>query len=288
MRLRADYPAIDLDGAVVAITGGARGIGRATARAFIARGAKVAIGDLDGAVVDATAAEVGAMGYVLDVTDRASVDNFVSSVERDLGPVDVFVNNAGVMPVIRFLEEDDRVSATTLNVNLWGPINGMRAVLPGMMHRGRGHVVNVASLAGKTHVPGAAVYNASKFGVVGLSLAVRAEVENSGVSVSTILPSGVRTELTSGISAKGGLMVEPETIARAVVDTVHTRRVETAVPRLMGTAVTVANLLPHPVNRLLRKALKDDRGVEAVDAVARQAYLQRVSDQAVGQSVKRG
>ena len=155
------YPRIDLDGAVVAITGGARGIGKATADLFAANGATVCTGDLDGGT------------YIVDVTSRDSFALFVGDVIDRFGRIDVLVNNAGVMPLGDFLSEDNAISATTLDVNVWGLIHGMQLVMPHMIERGSGHVVNVASMAGKLAIPGMAVYNASKFAAVGLSAAVR-------------------------------------------------------------------------------------------------------------------
>lgn len=279
------YPAIDLNGAVVAITGGARGIGRATAAAFLRGGARVAIGDLDLDVARATADELGpgVLAFALDVTDSESFAKFLSDVEAAHGSLDVLVNNAGVMPIAPFLDEPERVSATTMNVNVWGPINGMRLALPGMVARGRGHVVNVASLAGKTYLPGLAVYCASKHAVVGLTATVRAEVAPSGVSVSAVLPSMVKTELSAGIPVPGPAAVEPDDIAAAVVHSVRTRQAEIPVPRWVGTATTVANLLPKPVQRLARKVIKDDRGLAANQSADRAAYLARVDTQAATQ-----
>lgn len=212
------FPAISLEGAVIVITGGGRGIGRATAEAFAAKGAKVCIGDLDLDLVTTTAEEAGAsvIPFQVDVTDKDSFANFLQAVERRVGPIDILVNNAGVMAVGPFLEEPDAKSRAMIEVNLWGPIQGMRLVLPGMLARGRGHIVNVTSMAGKFPIPGAAVYAASKFGAVGLSMVVRDEVAHRGVSVSQVLPTAVRTELISGIPQGNGLpVVSPRTIARA-------------------------------------------------------------------------
>src|SRR3954471_14598721 len=130
------YPKIALRGAVVAVTGGARGIGKATAEEFTSRGSVVCVGDLD--VADMPNA------HVLDVTSRHSFGRFVDAVIARHGHIDVLVNNAGVMPVGDFLCEDDAISRTTMDVNVWGLIHGMRAVMPHMIERGRGHVVNVA------------------------------------------------------------------------------------------------------------------------------------------------
>ena len=140
-----------------------------------------------------------ARAYQADVADAASVKACVERVQSELGPIDVLVNNAGVMPLGDFLTETQATSRTTFEVNVWGLANGMQLVMPHMIERGHGHVVNVASLAGKMAIPGMAVYNASKFAAVGLTAAVRAEYAHTGVSVSAILPSAVRTRLTSGV-----------------------------------------------------------------------------------------
>src|SRR5215213_6473539 len=217
------YPRIAVDDAIVLVTGGARGIGKATSDLFVARGATVCAGDLDGA------------RYTVDVTSRDSFAAFVAAVIDRYGRIDVLVNNAGVMPLGDFVSEDDAISRTTLDVNVWGLIHGMRAVMPHMVERGRGHVVNVASMAGKLAVPGLAVYNASKFAAVGLSAAVRAEYRSSGVSVSAVLPSAVRTRLASGVPLGHGMpTVDADDVARAIVSSVRRRRAEIAVPRYLA------------------------------------------------------
>jgi NAD(P)-dependent dehydrogenase (short-subunit alcohol dehydrogenase family) len=275
-----NYPRIDLDGAVVVVTGGGRGIGRATAELFAARGATVCIGDLDRAVADETAAEIGARAYTVDVTSAESWRRFVDAVLADCDRIDVLVNNAGVMPLGGFLEESDATSRMTMNVNVWGPLHGMRMVLPGMVERGRGHIVNVASMAGKLPVPGMAVYNASKFGAVGLSAAVRAEFAPAGVSVSTILPSAVRTGLSSGVPLGGGMpTVDPEDVAEAIVRTLDHRRAETAVPRYLAGWDLIDAVVPERLLDLGRRLIDDRRALTAVDPVGRADYDRRLARQ---------
>jgi short-subunit dehydrogenase len=267
------YPKIALHGAVVAVTGGARGIGKATADEFTSRGAVVYAGDLD--VADSPNA------HVLDVTSRDSFGAFVDAVIARHGRIDVLVNNAGVMPVGDFLAEDDAISRTTLDVNVWGLIHGMRAVMPHMIERGRGHVVNVASMAGKLAVPGLAVYNASKFAAVGLSAAVRAEYRSSGVSVSTVLPSAVRTRLASGVPLGHGMpTVDADDVARAIVGSVRRRRAEIAVPRYLAGWDLVNAAAPEPVIRLGRRLIGDRRALTSVQHDVRADYEETIAIQA--------
>ncbi|WP_158887787.1 SDR family oxidoreductase [Amycolatopsis anabasis] len=280
---RGRYPAIELDGAVVAVTGGGRGIGRATAEAFAARGATVALGDLDVAVAEEAAKSIGtaARAYPLDVRDRESFGGFADAVLGEFGRIDVLVNNAGVMPLGGFLEEPDALSATTLDVNVWGLIHGLRLVLPGMIARGRGHVVNIASMAGKIPIPGMAVYNASKFAAVGLTAAVRREYAGTGVSVSAVLPSAVRTGLASGVPlGKGMPTVDPEDIAAAVVRSCRTRRAEIPVPGFLAGWDLLAAIVPEPVMSLGRNLIGDNRALTSVDPAGRADYERRVADQA--------
>lgn len=266
---------IALDGAHVVITGGARGIGRATAEAFLARGAKVSLGDLDLAAAKATGAEIGASAHPVDVADRASYDAFVDAAEAEHGPVDVLVNNAGVMPSGAFLDQDPATDRLTLDVNVQGVLNGMRRVLPGMVERRRGHVVNIASLAGKFPVPGLAVYNASKFAVVGLTAATRLEMAEHGVTLSAVLPSAVDTDLASGFDMKPIPKVQPSDIADAVVGSVRHRAAEIAVPRYVGALAATVPLVPVPLMDRVRKVVRGDRALHPDDA-ARAAYTARL------------
>ncbi len=274
------YPPIDPARAVIAVTGGGRGIGLATGRAFAALGSTVCVGDLDGDTAAAAATEFDGLGVQLDVTDRSSYRAFVDEVTGRFGRIEVLVNNAGVMPLGAFLDEDDAISRATMDVNVWGLIHGMRLVLPDMVARGNGHVVNIASMAGKIPFPGMAVYNASKFAAVGLTAAVRRELRGSGVSVSAVLPSAVRTELSSGVRLGGAMpTVDPEDIAAAVVGTCRTRRAETPVPGVLAGWDLLAAVVPEPLMDLGRRLARDDRCLTA-DPAARTSYEERVSRQA--------
>lgn len=267
---------------MVVITGGARGIGAATARLFADRGADVWIGDVDDVVAKETANGIpNAHSGALDVTKPESWAGFLDQVRAESGPVDILINNAGVMPLGGFIEENERTTDLILDVNVRGPLNGARAVLPQMVARGRGHVVNVASMAGKLAVPGMVTYNASKFGAVGLSVALRKEYGNTGVSVSCVLPSAVRTELASGAPlGKGMPTVDPEDVAAAIVRSVDTRRAQISVPGWLAFGWGLVDLfVPEPVERLARRLIDDRRALTSLDLNARGAYIERIERQ---------
>lgn len=268
-------------GQVVAITGAARGIGKATATALIAKGAKVAIGDVDVALAQQTADELGAgaIALPLDVTDRASVDEFVEQTEQRLGPIDVFINNAGIMPTTWFLEEDEASIQRQFAINVMGPIHGMRAVIPRMLDRGRGHVINVASSAGKFPVPGIATYCGTKHAVVGITGAVRGELKDTPVDVSVVMPVIVRTELTDGVpDTRGVKALEPEDVADSIVEAIETRRYEVWCPKSTQAIYKTTALMPLRLNEAIAKITKSDRlMLDALEAPERRTYLERIS-----------
>jgi NADP-dependent 3-hydroxy acid dehydrogenase YdfG len=271
---------VPLRGAVVAITGAARGIGLATAHAFAAQGARVAIGDLDAALAEQAAAQVGggAVGLPLDVTDRASMDAFVAAAEAQLGPLDVLVNNAGIMPIGPFLEESDATARGQFAVNVDGVLHGMKAALPGMLARGRGHIVNVASAAGKAGFPGAASYCGTKHAVVGITEAVRLELRGRGVDFSLVMPAIVNTELTSGVdSARGIKNVEPEDVAAAVIESIQSGRFDVYVPKVLGPLNRANVLLPRRAREAIMRATKGDRAMLDFDPAKRLAYVERTA-----------
>ncbi|MFE3171468.1 SDR family oxidoreductase [Amycolatopsis sp. NPDC059090] len=265
------YPKITLDGASVAITGGGAGIGRAVAKLFASKGARVAIGDLNKAASEETAEMIGGTAHHLDVADRDSFASFVAAAEKAHGPLHVLVNNAGLMPNGGFLELSDATDRLQIDVNLGGVLNGLKLALPGMAERGFGHVVNVASLAGKFPVKGLAVYNATKFAVVGLTAATRLEFADAGVSLTAVLPSAVDTALASGLDMRPIPKVQPEDVARAVVDSVRNRRAEIAVPGYVGALAAAAGITPEPVLNRIRRLVRDDRALHS-DRPERTAY----------------
>jgi NADP-dependent 3-hydroxy acid dehydrogenase YdfG len=269
-----------LAGKVVAITGGARGIGEATARAIVARGGKVAIGDLDVELAQKTAATLGGetIALELDVTRRDSFENFISQVEERLGPLDVLVNNAGIMPIGPFVEEEDATARRMVDINLHGVIFGTKLAIPGMVRRGTGHIVNIASQAGKGGFPGGATYCATKHAVVGLSEAVRAELRDTGVEVSVVMPAVVNTELGSGlVEARGVRVSEPADVADAIVDALEAPRFDVWVPKISASISRVMTLLPRSGREAVARLLKADQVLAGADSNVRAAYEARAA-----------
>jgi len=272
-----------LDGQVVAITGGGRGIGRATAAALIARGARVAIGDLDAPLAEKTASELGSgmIGLPLDVTDRASFSAFLDEVERQLGPLDVLVNNAGIMPVGPFVAESDASAERLVDINVHGVILGSKLAIERFMPRGRGHIVQLASIAGKEGFPGGVTYCATKHAVVGLTEALRAELRGTGIDLHQVLPIGVNTELYSGVSAARGFpTAEPAEVASTIVELLQTGKFELYVPRQVGAITRMQALMPRRLAEAIIRFTKGDQLLLSADPVAREAYEARINGSA--------
>jgi short-subunit dehydrogenase len=267
-----------INGRTVAISGAARGIGYATARALLARGARVVIGDRDvPALREAVATLPGSVtGHPLDVADPESFAAFLDAARRDVGGLDVLINNAGVMPVGHFLDQSEQAIRTAIEVNLCGVLNGSRLVLPEMIERGGGHIVNIASLAGVVPVPGQVVYAGTKFAVVGLSSAMADEFASQGVQVSVVMPPFTRTELIAGTKGSGASRpVEPEVIAKAIVRTLNHPKTHVAVPYPMRFVAPLLSLLGPRTRRRLHRSMGSDRLFLDFDAQARRAYDER-------------
>jgi 3-oxoacyl-[acyl-carrier protein] reductase len=218
---------MELKGRVVLVTGAGRGIGRALAHAFVGAGAKVALlGKTRKNLLDVQKElkDSGASTFVVaaDVADEGAVSRAVAAVEQQLGPVDVLVNNAGIFAAAPVEKMDAVVFDRVLAVNLRGPFLMSRAVLPGMKSKKRGHIVNIASTAGRRGFAGGGAYCASKFGLAGLSEVLLYEARTSNVRVTCVFPSTVSTDLVkkSGMDFKTERAIQPEDVANAVVSLV--------------------------------------------------------------------
>jgi short-subunit dehydrogenase len=270
-----------LTGRVIAVTGAGRGIGRAVAVRLAAAGADVAIGDLDAELAVETAGAIRTrpggrlLGLSLDVTDTHSFGDFLRTVETRLGPIDVLVNNAGIMWVGPFEEEPEDAALRQFDVNLHGVQRGMRLVIPGMRERGRGHVVNIASAASKVAPAGEATYAATKHAVHGYSAAVRAELRGTGVHVSLVMPGVVETELAVGTATGPTRRLTPDQVADAVLDVVLRPRFEVFVPRQVAALTRLAAVLPGRARDALHRLLVPDQLAALSDRSVRAAYEQR-------------
>jgi NADP-dependent 3-hydroxy acid dehydrogenase YdfG len=271
-----------LAGETVAITGAARGIGRATAQACLRQGMRVAIGDVDFAAAEKTAAELGAsvVALPLDVTDRDSYAAFLDGAEQQLGPLDVLINNAGIMQVGRFIDEDDLTARRMVDINIHGVILGMKLALARMIPRDRGHIVNISSQAGKFGAPGGATYSATKHAVVGLTEAVRGELRLMGahIDLSYVMPFVVNTELGSGLGeARGMSNLEPTDVADAIVEALQFGIVDVWVPKSAKRTNVLGVVLPRSLSEGMARAMKADRVLASADLNTRRAYELRAA-----------
>jgi NAD(P)-dependent dehydrogenase (short-subunit alcohol dehydrogenase family) len=271
---------IPITGRAVAVTGGARGIGNAIATSLARRGAGVAIGDVDGDAAERAAAELGgdAVGLRVDVTDRDSFERFLDGARERLGPLDVLVNNAGVMVVGPLADANEAAASRVLDVNVDGVLNGMRLAIPRLRGRGGGQIVNVISGAGWVAPAALATYAASKHAARGLTDAVRDEVRGDGIRVTAVYPMLVQTELAVGTKpARGGRWITPDEVGEAVAAAVERPRDEVFIPRWVAGVLRIQSALPPRGRAALSKAFGVDKLYTAVDPKTRAEYERRLA-----------
>ena len=192
---------VDLAGRVAAVTGGAQGIGRATAERLLASGATVSIWDRDAALAASVAAEIGAHAVTVDMTDLAEVEAAEAETVAAFGRLDVLVNNAGMAgPNAPLAEYPPEAWAAVMRLNLDGVFHGCRAVVPGMVARGYGRIVNVASVAGKEGNPNASAYSASKAAVIALTKSLGKELAAHDIAVNCVTPAAAKTAIFDQMS----------------------------------------------------------------------------------------
>lgn len=252
----------ELGGRVVAITGAARGIGLAVASGCVSAGMRVVVGDLDARAVQQVAEQLGpnAVGVVVDVSDEDSFASFLDAAEEHFGPLDVLINNAGVLrmgPLAEATAEDVRLQ---LDVNVRGVITGTRLAMQRFIARGQGHIVNMASSASMIATPNGAVYSASKHAVLGLTRAVRGELRGTAVRTTVVMPGVIRTEMTQDFApALGVRVVEPEAVAEAILAALRTGAPEIYVPKEVGLQGRLFTMLPARASDAMKRLARVDR-----------------------------
>ncbi|OBK26942.1 short-chain dehydrogenase [Mycobacterium asiaticum] len=269
-------------GRTVLVTGGARGIGFATAAALLARGARVVIGDRDQGALETAVSELSdagtIFGHPLDVSDRESFAGFLDAARSDGGGgIDVLVNNAGVMPVGSFVDQTPQAIRSCIEVNLYGVLNGCQLVLPEMVGRRTGHIVNIASMAGVMAIPGQVTYAATKHAVVGLSIAMADEFASYGVQVSVVMPPFTQTDLIAGTKGTGAARpVGPPVVAAAIVGALDKPRTQVAVPRTAKFVGPAVAMLGPRGRRWFNKRIGADKlFLDDIDHTARAYYETR-------------
>ena len=268
-----------LSGLNVVVTGGGGGIGRAVAQRFAAAGARVTIGDVQADAAAAAAHDIGggARAAALDVADEDAFTAFLDAAEREHGPLDVLVNNAGIDWIGPFHEEPSSVSRREIEVNLLGTIYGTRLAMQRMLERGGGHIVNVASGVGRVPLPGSAVYSASKHGIVGLTESLRLEYRETGIRFSLIQPAQVETAMLAGQGRPKLLpVISPDDVAAAILRAVRENRFEVWVPASQGVSAKLGGMLPRRARERVMHMLGVGKIAGDTDADARRGYHERM------------
>jgi short-subunit dehydrogenase len=242
------------DGAVAVVTGGSRGIGREVAMLAAQKGARVGLVARSAPDLEAVLKEIGGRGAVAtaDVADRGQTEQAMAKLATELGPVDILVNNAGIGSYGRVndleVEEFERV----MRVNYCSCVYATKAVLPSMLERRHGHIVNVASIAGRIGPPMEAAYAASKFAMVGFTEALFFEVQPHGIGVSMVNPGPVETDFfdTRGHAYEGSYPkpVTARRVADSVIEVVESDGLERVIPRALRPAVVFRHMAP-PIYR---------------------------------------
>lgn len=212
---------LQLTGRVALVTGGSRGIGRAIAHHIGRLGASVAICarksvDLDRTAVGLCDEGIRCLGIKADITRAEEVHSMIEQVCRELGEIEILVNNAGIGVFGPFYERTDNDWQAVLDTNLKAAFLASRAVAPGMIRLGRGHIINISSLASKSAFAGGAIYCASKWGLMGLTSCMAEDLRAYGIRVSVVCPGSVATEFSSHAGRNPTTLLRPDDVAYAV------------------------------------------------------------------------
>ncbi len=257
---------MQISGSTVLLTGATGGIGHAIARALAGRGAKLILTGRRSELLDPLAAETGARALAIDLAERAEVARLLG----EAGEVDVLVANAALPGSGRVEEFSVPEIDRALDVNLRAPIVLAHGLVPHMVERGNGHLVFISSLSGKAATPNTALYNASKFGMRGFASALRADLRDTGVGVTTVFPGFIRdagmfaeaeVKLPPGVGTR-----TPEQVADAVVSGIERNRGEIDVaPLPLRVSTVFASLAPETAGRFARRIGSDDISRQMVE-----------------------
>lgn len=273
---------MDLQGKHVLITGASRGIGEAMARSFAKCGARVSLAARSGEALAALASELRGAAFAVDLLDPAAVDELVPRVDRESGPIDVLVNNAGLESSQWLAKEDPQWIRQVVRVNLEAPLVLTRAVLPGMLARGCGTVVFTSSLAGSAGFPGMAVYSATKAGLNNAAAALRLELRDTPVNVTLVAPGPVDTRMWTALEEQSDFdpmlrrlnslhlipKKSPELIAKRTVRAVAKDRRHVRTPRRLTATFWLAEA-PQRLTELLLARVPFQSSTETASAEER-------------------
>ena len=253
------------------VTGSGRGLGLEIARLLARRGLAVNVTDIDGEAARAAAAELGgdAWGSELDVRDAAACRSVAAQAAERAGSLDVWVNNAGILVTGLSWEHGDDLRRTVMEVNALGTFNGTLAALDLMRPAGRGHVINIISMAGLVAAPGETLYGASKHAAIAFTIDTLADLRRSGtkgVRVSAVCPDGIWTPMLfdklddpdAAVSFSGHFM-RPETVAERTVGLLDRPRALLTIPRRRAAFLRFADMTPGLATRLMPLVLADAR-----------------------------
>lgn len=251
------------------VTGAGRGLGLEIARALAVRGLTVNVSDVDAGAAEAGAAAIGgaAWGSALDVRDAEACSAAAAAAVERAGGLEVWVNNAGVLATGHVWEHDAEQRRMLFEVNTLGTINGSLAALEQMRPRGRGHLINVVSLAGLGAPPGEALYAATKHGAMAFTLGTLADLRREGergIQVSAVCPDGIWTPMLhdklsdpDAAPSFSGVLLRPETVAAAVAGLLDRPRVVLTIPRWRGGVVRLFDAMPGLATRFLPMWMRD-------------------------------
>jgi len=262
-----------ITGSVAVVTGGASGIGRGIAEQLIAEGATVVIADIELETLTKVAAQIGAVGFQVDVSDLASVTELARNVVEKFGRVDILVNNAGVGPQGRIADLTDSDWQWIMGVNLYGVIHGIHAFLPVLNKNDNGgHIVNTSSMSALAPMPGLGAYASSKAAVAAMTEVLAAELHEEGINIGVTLlsPANVRTDIARSVRNR------PEALAGALVDVDFAKNA--------GRTAGTVWLEPIEVGAIVTRAIRENElyafthpelitRVDARNATIRDAFL---------------